>query len=123
MACFGELIFEEPGEIVAGASALRDALQPDIAGGPDRLAITGRAATLLVQHGVMLADSRGQLQRDLEALTSLLDGVPRTLRDDHGTEYSAVILRRVEPKAIERVGVRWRVRFEAQYIQLAAGEA
>jgi len=101
-----------------GPSKLRHSL--DEASGWDGAAMQsgGREPRRMILHGGLIADTVGGLEAQRAAIEAVMDGQPRVLIDDLERSWDAVVLVAFEPEPIRAVGTRWRMDYEARFVQV-----
>lgn len=114
----GERLFGAgPVRCVAGGRELRADVQGSLGATGGRVVSSGIRARRIVQRGALVADSPGELRALAERVEAKLDGLARTLTDEHGRAWERVVLTRFEPGEVVRVGARWKQAYEAVWVQ------
>lgn len=112
-----ELFSTGPAWVHVGGSSLRHARQRALRGHGERLVSEGITGRSIAQHGTLVADTPAELQAQVDAIESMVDGVPRSLTDELGRTWSNVTMVAFKPAQPVRLGPRWKVDYEIEYVQ------
>jgi hypothetical protein len=113
-----DLFGSGPHRFQIGGLTLRHVLQPTPGSRGVRLSHQGLDGRAITQTGELLADDPDALHQLVVAIEAQLDGEPRQLIDEFGRAWSNVVMLTFEPSVAARVGVRWRLPYRIQYLQL-----
>ncbi len=86
-----------------------------------RVTALGRGLRKIEQTGFLLADDHAGIGKQIEAIEQMVDGVTGDLVDDTGRTHVAVMLVAFKPQPAHRLGARWAVEYNAEYLQLQPG--
>lgn len=89
-----------------------------LAGRASQFFAAGQSGRTITQKGTLQADSPQTLlalQLDIEAK---LDGLPRTLVDEHNQSWPNTVMLSFKPGSLTRAGQRWQLPYVVEYLQL-----
>ena len=120
MATFNgqDLFASGPVYFRVGAPSLRHVTHAAPNGQGIQLASQGREAREITQAGTLTADTIAKIQQQIDAIETNLDGQASTLVDELERSWSNTVMIRFEPKSPVRIGVRWKLEYKIDYLQV-----
>ncbi len=107
-----------PARFKIGPIKLRHTVQHPPGSRGVRIDQQGTEAREINQAGVLIADTPGELQVQVDAIEQKVDGLPYTLIDSVGRAWSNVVMLEVGVDSFERVGARWKAAYRVKYLQV-----
>lgn len=102
----------------AGPVKLRHTVQHPPGSLGVRLDHQGTEARRIDQSGVLIADTAGGIQAQIDAIENKIDGLPHILADSVGRVWSDTVLLAFDTDPLERVGARWKAGYRVEYLQV-----